>query len=216
MNPAQSSKRRKNRGRPKSGDLDKCQRIYWAWKVKEILNLDFAKIERLLYPDCATQRDDEGGYRQPQLFLKYSKGIHSPIGNGRSNLSKTPALELAEVHAPGSKSVYQSILWQLLKRRKLTAIDAKAFCGKIDVNVGRRLLEILPHCHTNYEAIKSLEIEVLNELAEIQHIDVLAILLMHMRLRPYAFCYQASEAILKWFSMMTENDTAFPLADGSR
>jgi hypothetical protein len=209
MSTNSSPKLKKRLGRPKTTNLEICRRIYWAWKVREALNLDFAKIERKLYPDCAVVREDSGGFKQPQLFLKYSKGLHSPIGNGRNTLKKPTTLDLSEKHAPGSKAIYESILWQVLSKRSLTITEIKSLCQQLGTEVQDKLKNLNPNCRSSYKAIQGLKRNDLNELAQVMHIDTLAVILLIEEINFQYFFLHPIDVAFKWIKNMTEGELAF-------
>ncbi|MDO8770098.1 MAG: hypothetical protein Q7K57_15625 [Burkholderiaceae bacterium] len=205
--------KRKKMGRPPRSDIDRCQTAYWAQKVREMTGLTFAEIERTLDPDCAVLREDKGGYNQPQLWRKYGAGSVSPIGNGRSNKIKPTAVELIEQIAPDSKALYNSVLWSVLRMRKISVSVGKLYCEKIDVKVARILMTNSPLAHSSWTAVLKLDSEAMKALEYITHIDVMAIFLLHMKCAPWTSYRSIVEASLRWMKMMTECDPAFAVIE---
>lgn len=200
-------------GRPPRGDVDRCQTAYWALKVREMTGLTFAEIERTLDPDCAVLREDKGGYMQPQLWRKYGAGSVSPIGNGRSNKIKPTAVELAEQIASGSYALYNSVLWSVLRTRKISVSTGKLYCEKIDAQVARILTANCPLAHSSWTAVLKLDSDAIDALKGIAHIDVIAVFLLHMKCAPWTSYRSIVEASLKWMKMMTECDHAFSVIE---
>ena len=171
--------------------------------------LTFAKIERTLDPDCAEPRDDKGGYMQPQLWLKYGAGSVSPNGNGRSNKIKPTAVDLTERIASGSYALYNSVLWSVLRTRKISVSEGKQYSEKIDAQVALILRANSPAAHSSWTALLKLNSEAIDALEGTAHIDVMAIFLLHMKCVPWTAYRSIVEASLRWMKMMTECDHAF-------
>lgn len=197
------------KGRPPRDDVDRCQVMYWAWKVREMTGLTFAEIERKLNPDCAVLREDKGGYIQPQLWRKYGAGTVSPIGNGRSEKIKPTAVEQAAQIAPGSSAFYNSALWGILKTRKISATAGKQFCKQIDAKVVKSLMTNSPIADSIWIAVQKLRQDALDELGSIAHIDVMAVYLLHIKCAPWSGYQGIVETTSRWMKMMTECDPAF-------
>ena len=54
---------------------------------------------------------DGGGFEQPNAWLKYAKGERCPLPPYKGD--KSPVVQ-AEKRYPGTKAVYDSIIWDLL------------------------------------------------------------------------------------------------------
>lgn len=201
--------RRKKLGRPRRGDIERCQTAYWAWTVREMLGLDFSKIERKLNPGCATKREDGGGYAQPQLWRKYGAGTVSPVGNGRSGNTKRTAVVLAEECAPGSSRIYHAALWSLLRNRKISSRAAKLLCESLDTQVTEFLWARAPHAKSLMAAVIDLNADALNELVKIHHLDVMAVLLVYMKLVRWNSHFVTSDCARIWLQKMVDCDQAF-------
>ena len=113
------------RGRPKASVLDRVRGAYWARTVQMTAAKSFAVLEREMALKPFPRRDG-GGYDQPHAWLKYAKGERTPFSPSESDTS--PVLR-AEVRYPGTRAVYDSIVWDLMydaqsrptKRMKLTS-----------------------------------------------------------------------------------------------
>lgn len=204
-----SRKTNPKKGRPPRDDVDRCQAMYWAGKVREMTGLTFAAIERKLNPGCAKLREDKGGYSQPQLWRKYGAGTVSPTGNGRSEKIKPTAVEQAEVIALGSSAFYNSALWGILKSRKISASAGKKYCKQIDADVARVVMKNCPHANSMWIAVQKLRQDALDELQSIAHIDVLAVYLLHLKCAPWSGYHGIVDATSHWMKMMAECDPAF-------
>lgn len=196
-------------GRPKTCETERCQTAYWAWTVRAMLGLDFAKIERLISPDCAAPRDDKGGYRQPQLWRKYGAGNVSPIGNGHGDQKSKTAVMKAEQYVPGSSDIYHSPLWSVLKTRKLSKTDAKKLCEKVADPVVLCLSKRSPEARSLWFAVLKLNADALQELSCIRHVDTLAVLLIYRKFSWGISELFSADCIEQWFHMMVESDHAF-------
>ena len=171
--------------------------------------LTFAKIERTLNPSYDKPREDKGGYMQPQLWLKYGAGSISPSGNGRSNKIKPTAVDLAEQIASGSYALYNSVLWSVLRTRKISVSAGKQYSQKIDAQVALILMANSPLAHSSWTAVLKLDAEAVEALQGTAHIDVMAIFLLHMKCASWTTYRSIVEASLRWMEMMTERDHAF-------
>ena len=204
-----TNRTKRKTGRPPRNDVDRCQTIYWALKVQGMTGLTFAEIERILDPDCAVVREDKGGYMQPQLWRKYGAGLISPIGNGRSNKTKPTAVDLAERIAPGANTAYNSVLWSILRSRKILISAGKLYCTKIDAQVIQALKANSLPAQPLWANVLKLNSQAIAELESIAHIDVMAIFLLHLKCAPWPNHRNIVGASHRWMSMMAECDHAF-------
>lgn len=148
-------------------------------------------------------------YMQPQLWRKYGAGLISPIGNGRSNKTKPTAVELAERIAPGANTVYNSVLWSILRSRKILISAGKLHCTKIDTQVIEALNANSFSEQPLWANVIKLNSEAIAALECIAHIDVMAIFLLHLKCAPWPNHRNIVEASQRWMSMMAESDHAF-------
>lgn len=196
-------------GRPRTGEIDRCQTAYWAWTVREMLGLDFAKLERLINPDCAAPRDDKGGYRQPQIWRKYGAGDVSPIGNGHGDQRRPTAVMKAEQYAPGSSDIYHAPLWSVLKNRQLSKSEAKKLCEKLADPVARYLRQRFPNAKSLWFAVLKMDVDALKDLSGICHVDALAVLLLYRKYISWYAEMLSADYVEQWFQMMVQSDRAF-------
>ena len=132
--------------------------------------MDFSKIERLLDPSCFKKREDTGGFEQPQLWRRYGHGAVSPIGNGRSRKN---VVFLADEYCPGTRDVFESVLWTLM-RRKYKSFDQLV----IDLE-SKSFKHTKLNCIT-FNKISTLSMKDLKHIATLPTIDVLAIFLARL------------------------------------
>lgn len=168
------------RGRKARDEIDVCQSAYWAWGVRYELNLDFSKIERMLDPTCFEHREDIGGYKQPQLWRKYGVGKVSPTGNGRSRKN---AVQLADKFCPGSKDLFHSVFWTLIRTANPSKELLRQLSQSLSLNIRTELIRLAQKDCSPWDAILALSISELRELAKLPHIDVLAVFLMRLQLQ---------------------------------
>ncbi|MDO8771483.1 MAG: hypothetical protein Q7K57_22810 [Burkholderiaceae bacterium] len=178
-----------------------------------MLGLDFAKIERKINPHCAVERDDKGGYRQPQLWRKYGAGEVCPIGNGHGDHTKPTAVIEAEQYAPGSSDMYHAALWGVLGTQKLSISAAKKLCENIATPVADCLQRRFPQSKSLWVAVLALDDDALNELEGIRHIDALAVMLLYMKFIRWNTHIVTAECIQRWFQMMVDCDHAFAVIE---
>lgn len=173
-------------GRKPRDDVDSCQAAYWAWWVRYKLNLDFAKIERMLDPTGFRIRDDSGGYEQPQLWRRYALGVVSPIGNGHS--SKKSAVEAVEIYVPGSKTVFNSVFWKIMRKVEISEEEAIELTSQLVPEVLAAIRQYSSGGQNDnsndYTALISLDHEALFEFIKSPHPDVLASLLIVLASKP--------------------------------
>ncbi|MBT3066725.1 hypothetical protein [Rhodoferax sp. U11-2br] len=174
-----------------------------------MLGLDFAKIERLINPDCAAPRDDKGGYRQPQLWRKYGRGDVSPFGNGHGDSKRPTAVVVAEQYAPGSSDIFHSPLWRILKTRQLTKTEAKKICEKLADPVALYLRQRFPNARSLWFAVLKMDVDALKDLSCICHVDALAVLLLYRKYISWYAEMLSANYVEQWFQMMVQSDQAF-------
>lgn len=114
---------------------------------------------------------------QPQLWRRYALGEISPTGNGRSGKN---AVQLAEELCPGSKDVFHSVLWELLRIKNPNETQLRQLSQKLPAIVQTELFRLTQHECSPWEAISKLPKNCLNEVARGSNIDVLAVLLMRL------------------------------------
>ena len=158
--------------------------------------MDFAKIERLLDPGCFEHREDIGGYEQPQLWRRYGLGEISPIGNGRKSKN---AVDLAEAVCPGSRRVFHSVLWDLLRIKEPTDEQLHDLALKLPESLIRKLSRS-PKCFDDpWRCISQLSINQIKKLATRMNLDVLAILLMLIHPEMNLYKKQELVALTTWW-----------------
>lgn len=195
-------------GRKPKDDIERTRSSAWAWDLCDMLKMDFANAERFLYPDCYQKRSDGGGYSQPQRIRKYAMEGKSPIGNGR-NTSQN-ALELAEQKVPSSRTMYDSILWSVLR----TTSMEEAFAGNrlmdLAPEVLFRLMSYAPETERPWVCCKALSYEALKDFSLLGHPDVLAVLLIHLKLATSIFNRVQTVFLIRyWLSQATKRLKCF-------
>ena len=198
------------RGRKLRNDIERCRTACWAWTVRSELNLDFSKIERMLDPNCFRPREDVGGFIQPQLWRKYALGEISPIGNGRSNLKKPSALELAEKLVPSAMAVYESILWDVLYSHRIGDEHAQEFLHRLQPEILLRLMVYRPEYSDPWTCLCTMSDQEMSDFARAQSVDVLAVLLIYIKLDfPKISRVQVAVLIRWWLTHSIANSRTF-------
>lgn len=162
------------RGRPSRSTLESARAAFWACNLSSLTGKCLAELERDIYPSRVKRRDG-GGYEQPNSFNKYSKGEKAP---------KCPTayldspVNLADTHYPGSALAYHSIFWEIVKSetnennmekyRDLICIEAKELLRTYDIHLDKK------------ETI-SFSDEEFMRMVSIQHIDILALMLIQLK-----------------------------------
>lgn len=166
---------RPRRGRPKNSILDLARASYWAWEVQKAARKPFAVLERELAHKQFRRRDG-GGYAQPNAWLKYAKGKRCPTPPDKGNLSQVVQ---AEMHYPGTRATYDSIVWDLMydaksipkKRLRLTSRISPLVLSWIDSE----------HIEEKDQYRLLLTEEGLKKIVRIKHLDAFGLLLMQWR-----------------------------------
>lgn len=167
-------------GRKPKDDIERTRSSAWAWDLCDMLKMDFASAERFLYPDCHEKRSDGGGYMQPQRIRKYAMKGMSPIGNGKSTAQT--ALELAEQKVPSSRTMYDSILWSVLRATSMEDSFSGNRLMELAPEILFGLMSYAPQTERPWVCCKALNYDALKEFSQLGHPDVLAVLLIRLKL----------------------------------
>ena len=162
------------RGRPYRSSFESARAAFWACNLSCLAGKTLAEIEREIYPSRVKKRDG-GGYEQPNNFNKYSKGEKAP--KSPTTHLDSP-VNLADTHYPGSALAYHSIFWQMInnenieinlnKYRDLISIEVKESLQANDIDIDKK--DKLPFSDEEFK-----------KMVAIQHIDVLALMLLQLR-----------------------------------
>lgn len=163
------------RGRPKASLLSRVRGAYWARTVQMTAAKSFAVLEREMALKPFPTRDS-AGYFQPHAWLKYAKGERTPLSPSKSDTS--PVLR-AELRYPGTRAVYDSIVWDLLydaqsrptKRMRLTSRISPFVLNRINPE----------HIQEKDQYRVLLTHDGIANLVLIRHLDALGVLLMQWR-----------------------------------
>lgn len=163
------------RGHPKSPILERARASYWAWTVQRAAGKTFAELEREMalrqFPPRAG-----GGFEQPYAWNKYAKGERCPWPPSKGE--KSPVVQ-AEKRYPGTRTVYDSIVWDLMyayqaqptKRLKLTSRISPFILNQIDPK----------HIEEKDQYRILLTTEGISGLVFVRHLDAFGLLLMQWR-----------------------------------
>ena len=161
-------------GRPRRSSFESARAAFWACNLSCLAGKSLAEVEREIYPSRVKKRDG-GGYEQPNSFNKYSKGEKAP--RNPTTYLDSP-VNLADIHYPGSDLAYHSIFWEIVnnenieinlsKYRQLISVEAKELLQAYDINIDKKDKFLF----SDDEFMK---------MVTIQHIDVLALMLMQLR-----------------------------------
>jgi hypothetical protein len=163
------------RGRPKSSILDRSRASYWAWSVRNASGKSFAELEREVAQRQFPKRAG-GGFEQTNAWLKYANGERCPLPPSKGD--KSPVVQ-AEKQYPGTKAVYDSIVWDLMydhqtkptRRLKLTSRISPIILNQIDPK----------HIEEKDQYRILLNPEGISNLVFARHLDAFGILLMQWR-----------------------------------
>lgn len=217
--PGTSSTRPKV-GRKRKDDIERTRSSAWAWDLCDMLKMDFAKAERFLYPDCYQKRSDGGGYKQPQRIRQYAMEGKSPIGNGRNTAQC--ALELADQKVPSSRTMYDSVLWSVLRATSMEESFSGNRLMDLAPEVLFRLMSYAPETERPWVCCKALSYDALKDFSQLGHPDVLAVLLIHLKLATsvtnrvqtvFLIRYWVSHAIRKLKCFAATQDRFLPLLE---
>lgn len=161
------------RGRPSRSSLESARAAFWACNLSYLADKSLAEVEREIYPTRVKKRDG-GGYEQPNSFNKYSKGEKAP--RNPTTYLDSP-VNLADINYPGSDLAYHSIFWEIVnnenieinlsKYHHLVSVKVKKLLQTHDINIEKNNFPF-----SDDEFMK---------MVAIQHIDVLALMLMQLR-----------------------------------
>lgn len=163
-------------GRPSRSSFESARAAFWSCNLRCLAGKSLAEVEREIYPSHVKKRDGGGGYEQPNSFNKYSKGEKAP--RNPTTYLDSP-VNFADMHYPGSALAYHSIFWEIVnnenieinlsKNHHLISIEAKKLLQAYDINIDKKFKLLF----SDDEFMK---------MVAIQHIDVLALMLMQLRL----------------------------------
>jgi hypothetical protein len=170
------------RGRKPRDPIEICRTAFWAWTVREKLGKSFDQIEREFNPDCFWKRDDGGGFVQPGRWRAYGAGRSDPVGSHRSKIKAGTHLQQASELYPDSLNVYNSVLWAVLRTPDLKENQAKTWINDLEPNAALRLMCYYPDASSPWDSFLLLHHEDLAHFAVLQTLDVMAALLIYLRL----------------------------------
>jgi hypothetical protein len=193
-----------NKGRKPRHAVDRCRTAFWAWAVREELQLSFDEIERLLNPEASKKRDDLGGYSQPGRWRIYRDGGADPIGGHRSKIKEGSHLSEAAKYYPYSLDIYNSVLWRLLRASQITKELAEDLINELEPYSARRLMKYDPKAKTNWEVFLKMTYEEIEDYASSARIDVLAVLLVSLKLPRFGSQYSIIRLLRRWLFLVNK------------
>jgi hypothetical protein len=163
------------RGRPRSPILDRTRASYWAWTVHRSAEKSFAELEREMALRKFPPRDG-GGFEQPNAWLKYAKGERCPLPPSKGD--KSPVVQ-AEKRYPGTKAVYDSIIWDLLYDDQTKPIKRLKLTSRISPNIFNLIDP--KHIAEKDQYRILLTPDGISKLIFVRHLDAFGLLLMQWR-----------------------------------
>lgn len=156
------------RGAPVQHPVDLLRTQVWmgALKHRSGLNSGYA-IELELDPDLVSKR--EAGVVRPRKWDAYEKGTKVP----KPVKGKRYAVDQAEDRYAGTKRYFTSKMWDVLKRKPMTASEVDGALRELDPAVVEILLEPIPRDGEGERRFKSFDKSVAIELATLGTFDAL-------------------------------------------
>lgn len=112
-------------------DVDTVRTVYWFRYLEDWLGTDQPReIQRIIAPDTIGL-DANGGRKQNNRFLGYSKGEHVP---------RAPLIASAERVAPRSSRVLNHALWMALRQEGSVTKLAEGWIRQLDPEIQRIVL----------------------------------------------------------------------------
>ena len=161
-------------GRPRRSTFESARAAFWACNLSYLAGKTLAEVEREIYPSRVKKRDG-GGFEQPNIFNKYSKGEKAP----RCPITYLDSpVNLADKLYPGSGMAYHSIFWNVVNNE-----NTEIYFSKYGHLISIKLKNLLQRHDINIDEKKNLSIsdDDFIKMVCIQHIDVLALMLMQLR-----------------------------------
>jgi hypothetical protein len=167
------------RGRKPRHPADTLRTAFWAWSVQDNLGISFREIERRFHPTSRVKRNDGGGYNQPGRWNAYSRGLSDPIGSHRSTIQSGTHLQQAAAVYEESLDIYNSVLWEILKSKKITEAQAKTWINSLEPNTALRLMCYYPLEASPWDCFLLMSFADIKHFSQANSPDVLAVLLIY-------------------------------------
>ena len=158
----------KGRGRQPQHPVDLLRTRFWFHIVKARSGLPTAYAVELLFdPEFVTRSAD--GVNRPSKWKGYENGDHVP----QRIAGKKYAVDVAEVHLPGTSWYFDSPLWRVLKGEKLTAIETERYLRSFKDPIAAVLLTQAPRTGESDWRLGDFDEASALELAQIASFDAL-------------------------------------------